>query len=1077
MVSNFGFLNPEWPTLVNIGEFAEKNLFKDPNTTLIKLRLLMENIARLIVKEEGLKEPNAFTQVDRIKLLRREGLLEKEIEQIFNSIRIVGNKASHDGYNSLEDAKVYLSMAHKAAAWFKEVYGSDLSFDSETLTYGEPEDEDISAEYEKLKQEHEKLSAEFKELREASRSSRSREDKKIISFKAAQKLALDEKETRKIIDAQLRSVGWEADSENINYKKGTRPEKGKNKAIAEWPASGKWVDYAIFVGLELIGVVEAKKLSKDICSVLDEAKMYSEKIRVLDDEILVEGAPFGKYHVPFMFSTNGRPYNRVIEEKSGIWFLDGRKNTNHSRALKAWFSPRDLKELLKKDIEQENKNLADDPYHYLESKEGLRLRDYQIEAIKTVENRIIEGRDRILLAMATGTGKTRTAIGLIYRLLKSKRFKRILFLVDRSSLGGQAHDSFKDARIEDLLAFTDIYDVKGLKDKEPEDTTKVHIATVQGMVRRIMYVGENETAPSTGQYDCIIVDEAHRGYILDKTIDEDEIDFKDEDDYRSKYRMVMEYFDAVKIGLTATPALHTVSIFGDPVFAYTYRQAVIEGHLMDHEPPYIIETELNTQGIKWQVGEEVAVYNREENRLEKEKLEDELKIEVEGFNRRVITKEFNKTVLNELVKHLDPESELKTLIFAATDEHADMVVKMLIQAFEAIGWEIDDNAIQKITGTIKDQEEAIKRFKIEKLPNIVVTVDLLTTGIDVPEIANLVFIRRVKSRILYEQMIGRATRRCDRLSKDHFKIYDAVGLYDSLKDYTDMKPVVKNPNLGFEDLIREAQGMVSEKSLQKQVEQVIAKLQRKRKMLEKKNTLDYFMIKSEGKTPEEYVQILKGLSASEAIAKLMNDVELMRYLDGVKYLPKKQYVSYHKDQVREVKRGYGKNNKKPGDYLEDFKTYIKENKDKITALTLLAASPEKITRQNLKELKLLLDEQGFSETSLNSAWKEVKREDILGDIISFINNAVNNEPLIAHEDRIKLAVNKIRHSRDWNSLQKKWLDIIEKQLVNDNVLQKEDFEKGALKNQGGFKKIDKIFEGQLEEILAEINRNLYKVIA
>lgn len=1077
MSSNFEFLNPEWPTLANIGEFAEKNLYKDSNTTLIKLRLLLENIAKLIAKEEGLRESVTCVQVDRIRLLKREGLLEKEIEQIFNSIRVIGNKASHDGYSSFEDAKIYLSMAFKAAAWFKEVYGSDISFDSEKLKYIEPKDENISVEYERLKQEHERLSVEFKELREARKSSRSRADKKVISFKAAQKLSLDEKETRKLIDEQLRMVGWEADTESINYIKGTRPEIGRNMAIAEWPTSGKWADYALFVGLELVGVVEAKKYSKDVCSVLDEAKRYSERARVIDNEKLVEGAPFDTYYAPFMFSTNGRPYNDVIEEKSGVWFLDGRKNINHSRALKAWLSPRDLMELLKKDVEKGNKELTEDPFEYLESKEGLGLWEYQVEAIKAVESKIVEGQDRILLTMATGTGKTRTAIGLIYRLIKSKRFKRILFLVDRSSLGDQANDNFKDAKIKELLTFTEIYDVKCLKDKEPEDTTKVHIATVQGMVRRIMYAGENEIAPSVGQYDCIIVDEAHRGYILDKTIEEEELDFKDEDDYRSKYRMVMEYFDAVKIGLTATPALHTVSIFGNPVYEYTYRQAVIDDHLVDHEPPYIIETELNTQGIKWQVGEEVEVYNREESRLEKEKLEDELKIEVEGFNRRVITKEFNKTVVNKLVEYLDPESEFKTLVFAATDEHADMIVKMLIEAFEFVGWEVDDNAIKKITGTIKNQDEAIKRFKNEKLPNIVVTVDLLTTGIDVPEIANLVFIRRVKSRILYEQMIGRATRRCERLKKDHFKIYDAVGLYDSLKDYTDMKPVVKDPKLGFEDLLREAQGMKSEKSLQSQIEQVIAKLQRKKKVLEKNNVLDHFMIKSEGKTPEEYVQTLKDLSTNEAIAMLMKDIELMRFLDGVNYLPKKQYVSHHKDQVIAVKRGYGKHNKQPGDYLEDFRKYINDNQNKIRALALLATSPEKITRQNLKELKLLLDEQGFSETYLNSAWKDVRREDILADIISFINNAVKDEPLVAHEDRIRLAVNKIRHSRNWNPLQKRWLDIIEKQLINDSVLQKEDFNKGSLQKQGGFKKVDQIFEGRLEEILAEINRNLYKVIA
>lgn len=1085
MESNFVFLKPEWETLANIGEFAEKTLSLDTNTCLIKIRILAESIAKLIVKEESLLEPENLTQIDRIRLLKKEGLIESEIEQIFHSLRLIGNKATHNMYySSFEDANIYLSMSVKLSAWFKEVYGRNLNFQSEQISYKTPEKFEFISNYEALKQENERLSKEFKELSEGNKSLRNKENKKIISMEAAKKIILDEKETRKIIDEQLKEIGWEVDTENIRYSKGSRPQKGKNLAIAEWPTEEKTVDYALFCGLKFIGVIEAKKKSIDVVSVLGESKIYSKKAKIIDNETFVKNAPFGNYKVPFMFSANGREYNSVIHEKSGIWFLDGRKNTNNPRPLRNWFSPRDLEELLEQvEIEKANNNLLQDSFSYLEDKDGLSLKYYQIQALKNVEKALIEGKSNILLTMATGTGKTRTALALIYRLIKNKRFKRILFIVDRSALGIQARDTFKELKIEDGQTFDEIHHLKEIIDKAPEDDTDLHIATIQGLVRRILYTNDNELKPSVGQYDCIIVDEAHRGYILDKDLNEEELDFKNQDDYLGKYKRALDYFDAVKIGLTATPALHTINIFGNPVYEYSYRQAVIDGNLVDHEPPVIIETELNTKGMKWNVGEEVQIYNRDTNLIEKKILEDELKIDVEGFNRKVITNDdfgntFNRTVIKKLVEYIDPTSEEKTLIFAVTDEHADKIVLLLKEEYKELGYELDDDTIKKITGYLKkEQEEAIKRFKNEKLPNIVVTVDLLTTGIDIHEICNLIFIRRVKSRILYEQMIGRATRLCEKINKTHFRIFDCVGLYDSLKDYTDMKPVVKNPNHSFEDLLGQIKNIEKPELKQIQKEQIIAKIQRKKGSIKKQDFEDFFKLKSGNLTPDEYIEELKRLPIEDSIEKMLKDIELFTYLDTIKNIPQKQYISTHQDSILDVKRGYGKNNKKPDDYLEEFKKFINENKDKILALTILKTSPSKITRTQLKELEFELSQNDFSKTYLNSALGELKNETIMADIITFIKNAVNNEPIINHEDRVKLAVNKIRHTRTLTPLQKRWIDSIENHLLKEDIMQKDDFDKGAFKTHGGFLKINKIFDDKLEELLEEINISLCSLSA
>jgi type I restriction enzyme, R subunit len=294
------------------------------------------------------------------------------------------------------------------------------------------------------------------------------------------------------------------------------------------------------------------------------------------------------------------------------------------------------------------------------------------------------GQTQLLVAMATGTGKTRLAISLIYRLIKTGRFRRVLFVVDRTALGEQAGDKFKETRLEELKTFDQIYDIKEVDNIEIEPTTNVNIATVQGLMRAILNPTEKRPPPSVGQYDCIIVDEAHRGYTLDRELGEDELPYRDQSDYLSKYRRAIDYFDAVKIGLTATPAPHTIGIFGNPVYTYTYREAVIDGWLIDHEPPHQLLIHLAKEGIKWKKGDTIPVYDPATGQITNiENIPDEVQLEIYQFNKLVVTDPYNRMVATELVKHLTPDGEAKTLIYAATDDHADMVVRILKEEFEA----------------------------------------------------------------------------------------------------------------------------------------------------------------------------------------------------------------------------------------------------------------------------------------------------------------------------------------------------------------------------------------------------------
>ena len=212
-------------------------------------------------------------------------------------------------------------------------------------------------------------------------------------------------------------------------------------------------------------------------------------------------------------------------------------------------SPEGILYLIDSDIEKANKDLISENQAFLTDKEGLNLRYYQINAIRATVDAIVSGKRNILLAMATGTGKTRTILGMIYLFLKAKRFHRILFLVDRTSLGEQALDTFKEVKLEDLMTLDQIYAIKGLEDKTIERETKIQIATVQSMVKRLLYFNEdNDKALNVSDFDLIIVDEAHRGYILDKQMTQEEMLYNNQKDYISKYRYVIDYFDAVKIG-------------------------------------------------------------------------------------------------------------------------------------------------------------------------------------------------------------------------------------------------------------------------------------------------------------------------------------------------------------------------------------------------------------------------------------------------------------------------------------------------------------------------------------------------
>lgn len=1081
MKSNFIFLNNKFPVLGNFGELAEKYLYSDSNSCLMKLGMIGETIVNLIFTYDRILLPQENTAAHKIHILYREGLLSQDLADILHALRRIRNKAAHENYSSVEDGKVLLPMAHSLCEWFMQTYG-DWDYQNQPFVMPPENLKPAAADRQKEEFQEEKL------LEEASRTAAAaptvaKDERKKRSDKAASQRIRSEAETRYLIDEQLRKVGWEADTKELRYSKGARPAKGRSLAIAEWPTdsaigSRGYADYALFIDKQMVTVIEAKAIHKDIPSVIDyQCKDYARNIRSAD--VAYQMGAWGNYKVPFVFATNGRPYLEQYDTKSGVWFLDLRKPDNAPKALKGWMSPTGMWELLEKDIAAGNQALQKMSYDFLRDKDGLNLREYQLKAIQAAENAIIRGQHNILLAMATGTGKTRTVLGMIYRFLKTGRFRRILFLVDRTALGEQAFDVFQEVKLEELMTLDDIYNIKGLEEKDVERETRIQIATVQGMVKRILY-NDGSSMPAVTDFDLVIVDEAHRGYILDKEMGEEEILYRDQRDYQSKYRSVITYFDAVKIALTATPALQTTRIFGEPVYQYTYREAVIEGYLVDHDAPHKLTTRLGKEGIHYKKGDTVTVYNSATDEItNSELLEDELDFDIEAFNRQVITEAFNRAVLAEIARDIDPENpqeQGKTLIYAVDDPHADLIVKILKEIYAETG--VDNDAILKITGSVgggnpKKVREAIKRFKNERFPSIAVTVDLLTTGIDVPEITTLVFLRRVKSRILFEQMLGRATRLCPEIHKTHFEIYDPVGVYDSLEPVNTMKPVAVNPMTTFTQLLEGLEVMDDETQVQRQINQIVAKLQRKKQNMDGK-TMEHFVSMTGGKNPNQFIRDIQNRKPEDARNILLTYVDMFQMLQQSKTAGGRSVViSDKEDKLLEHSRGYGKSNK-PEDYLDAFAAYVRTNRNEIAALNIVCARPRELTRESLKSLRLTLDREGFTVQQLNTAISQMTNEEITADIISLIRRYAIGSALISHEARIRRAIDKLKKAHEFSRQELNWIARMEKYLMEESVLNVTVFdEDGRFRAQGGFRKINKAFGNKLESIVLELNEYLY----
>ncbi|NHN90254.1 type I restriction-modification system endonuclease [Acetobacter conturbans] len=1116
---NFAFLVKKAPELAKLGQLAEHFFLLDPPTALIKIRQFAELTAKDIAARYG-ELPDTHATFDEVlRVLQRCSLLQRQIADLFFHIKRVGNTAVHENTGTRSEALEALKMARLIGVWFHQVYNHAPSFRAGPFVPPRPPEDATPA----LREEIENLRKIVTESTDAEARARlaaqeaiaiqetlkdraSREagerafweqyaaeadrerqtaERALAQVQAqamatpaaalsdlaqeadqkAQELEIDEATTRVLIDAQLRAAGWTVDSKTLRHSKGTRPEPGQAIAIAEWPTESGPVDYALFIDEQAVGVIEAKRKIKNVSERLGQSRRYGRDIILAPEQRLTftPSPDATAYRVPFMFVTNGRPYFKRLETLSGIWFWDARTGESQ-RALVDWFSPRDLTARLEQKLDPAALKDADRQL-------GVTgLRDYQIKAIHAIETAIAQGQRRLLVAMATGTGKTRLAIALMYELLRAERFRRILFLVDRRALGIQTLDSMSNTETASLLKFDKIFPIAGMDKAIPDLEDRVQVSTVQAMIRRV-FDNPDGQHPTPGNYDLIIVDEAHRGYVLDAELREEDLGFRNLNDYLSAYRRVLDYFDATQIALTATPALHTREIFGAPVFHYSYRQAVIDGHLIDHRPPRRITTALSQTGIHFDAGEEVAIADSRTNQVDLFDLEDEVDFEVAEFNKKVHTEAFNRAVTTAVALECPPDKPGKTLIFAARDTHADLLVKALRETLaEEYGPQPHD-LVEKITGDVDRPNERIKVFRSDPRPKYVVTVDLLTTGIDIPSIVNLVFVRRVSSRILYDQMIGRATRKCDEIGKEYFRIFDAVDIYANLQNVTDMKPVVVNPSLSFATLLGDLKRAETDEDRTWVRDQIVVRMRQRVRHVDPELAASLEAVLGPLTDLPDQLRDAPPAATADLFAR---HPSLATVLDstGSRSRPTGIYISEHEDELVSITDTFGQQ-ASPADYIESFEAYVRANMNTLPALIAATQKPRDLTRQDLKDLATALDEHGFSEASLRRAYGTARNADIAAHILGFVRQAALGDPLVPYATRVENGIRKILASRNWTPKQTRWLNRIGRALKDQPVGDPALLSDPLFSQQGGFDVINQTFDSGLGDVLKDLNAAIW----
>ncbi|GBE20336.1 type-1 restriction enzyme R protein [archaeon BMS3Abin17] len=900
----------------------------------------------------------------------------------------------------------------------------------------------------------------------------------------------EDKARHEKINPQLDAVGW-----NIQNYKIANVHSSKGVAVEYFQMGKDQADYVLFVNGKAVGVIEAKKEGESLMGKEPQTAKYSEGFP--EDFEKLEG------ELPFLYESSG----------SEIRFTNKWDAKPRSREVFAFHKPETLEDWIKKG---KKGNLR---YNLSLNKEykNKNLWPVQIKAIKNIKESLANGNPKALIQMATGSGKTFTAVNICEDLIKNGNAHRILFLVDRSNLGEQTEQEFENFEVPgDGRKFTDLHNLQLLKGNKISDSTRVCISTIQRMysiIKGEKLTGEQEDDEKfidalSGEYekleynpkipietfDVIIVDECHRSiYKL--------------------WRQVLEYFDAFLIGLTATPSKGTIGFFNkNLVMEYGHEEAVADNVNVDFDV-YDIRTKVTKTGNIIPKGETIIKRDKRTRQKRWEKLEDEVQYNAEELDRRVVSKDQIRTIIktfkDKMLPSIFPNRDWvpKTLIFAKSDDHAEDILEIVREVFG----EGNDFAV-KITYKTEgiSPKQLIKDFRTSPKIRIAVTVDMIATGTDIKPLEIVFFMRAVKSRLLFEQMKGRGVRVMKaedfrqvtpNAVKERFVIVDAVGVLDN-KDLNETSPLEQlGKKISFEKLIKLFQ--YGKGKLKKEhLSSMASRLSRLEKRLTEKQNKE--------------IQNISGKKLSDFSKELVLAVDGDKILEEAQkefgYEPTKtQIEEFTRKRIKNASLDFTKNPKllerlpeikreteiilddvtldeveyagfseiakeKAKEVVGSFREFIKKNKDELDAIQILYKHKGKIKWKDLKSLSETIKSPSYGLTTsrLWNAYKNLEEGKVKGqskseriaDFISLLRHEIEKtkelEPYLdTIEKRFKewLATQK-EQGVEFTKEQLTWLGKIKQHIATTAEIEADDFEYGSLQQMGGLGKAVKVFEGQ-----------------
>lgn len=911
-----------------------------------------------------------------------------------------------------------------------------------------------------------------------------------------------EEKARQKIDARLEQSGWVIqDLRNVN------PMASLGVAVREYPTSTGPVDYALFVEGKPVGVVEAKKddLGENITVVEGQSGRYANSTFKY---IMID------YRIRFAYEATGELTR----------FTDYDDIKYRSRRVFSFHRPGTLKALLAKDDTIRNH------MKHFPAFDSTGFRKCQITAIQNLDTSFAENRPKALVQMATGAGKTFTAITSAYRLLKYGKMNRILFLVDTKSLGEQAEREFLAyTPNDDNRSFSQLYGVRRLKNSYIPNDVQICICTIQRMYSILKGEELDESAEEESLYeqngagsqsakevvynekyppeffDCIIVDECHRSIY-------------------NIWNQVLEYFDAFIIGLTATPDKRTFAFFNQNVVSeYSREQAIIDSVNVG-EDVFLIETDITKNGAHI-MKQQIEYRNRLSRAKRWKQMDEDMDYASTQLDRDVVNPSQIRTVIRTFKECLPTQlfphrhEVPKTLIFAKTDSHADDIIQIVREEFG------EGNAFcQKITCQAERPETVLSAFRNDYYPRIAVTVDMIATGTDVKPIECLVFMRDVRSKNYFEQMKGRGTRTLNKddlqkvtpsatENKDHFVIVDAVGVTKSRK--TDTRPLERKPSVSLKELmLTVAMGARDEDTLTSLANRMV---RLNSQMTPKEcaefrrvvgagagtlaqNLLDAFdedilaakagVVLTDGQEPTAEEQQRMGEAKAELVKAAVLpfcDPNIRTYVEDVRRSHDQVIDTVNLDAVSYA--GYGTDKQANADrIIASFHDFIEANKDEIIALRVIYDQRYKDRPMAIEKLKALYDKLKAQNITVERLWDcyaikkpgKVKRGTVaqLTDLISLIRFETGyTDNLAPFADRVNYNFMQWTLRRNAGSVhfteeQMDWLRLIKDHIAASLSIEPGDLDLSPFDRKGGLGRFYDVFGDQYEAVLQEMNVEL-----